>query len=144
MTAEENKAIVYRFVNEGLNRRDPGLIDEVYSVDYVGHDPDRPQPRRIDDLKQSIITDLGQAFPDYYYTVESLTAEDDMVIWHWIFCATHQGELMGIPATGKAVTFGGVNIFRMANCKIVEDWVFRDSLGLLRQLGAAPVSVSGR
>jgi steroid delta-isomerase-like uncharacterized protein len=135
MTPEENKAIVYRFVQEGLNQRNSDLIKEVYSGDYVGHDPDLPQPRRIEDLRHEVISVLSQAFPDYYFTIESLIAEDDMVTWHWTFSATHHGELMGIPATGKAVAFGGVSIFRMANCRIVEDWVFRDTLGLLRQLG---------
>jgi steroid delta-isomerase-like uncharacterized protein len=134
MTSEENKAIVYRFVNEGLNRRNPDLIDEVFSADYVGHDPDQPRSRRIEDLRQGVISVLGQAFPDFYFTIESLIAEDDMVTWHWTLCATHEGELMGIPATGKVVAFGGVTIFRMANCRIMEDWVFRDTLGLLRQL----------
>jgi predicted ester cyclase len=60
------------------------------------------------------------------------------VVWHWIFRATHQGEIMGIAATGKQITFGGANIFRLQDGKVVEDWVYRDTLGLMRQLGALP------
>jgi steroid delta-isomerase-like uncharacterized protein len=144
VASEENKTIIYRFVNEGLNRRDTSLIDEVYASDYVGHDPERPHLRRIEDLKQAMSTLLDQVFPDARYITESLTAEDDMVVWHWTFRATHQGELMGAPPTGKTVTFSGVNIFRMANCKIVEDWVYRDTVGMLRQLGLLSGPPAGR
>ena len=144
MASEENKSIIYRFVNEGLNRREAGLIDEVYASDYVGHDPERPGPRRIEDLKQALSTLLGEVFPDARFLTESLTAEDDMVVWHWTFHATHLGDLMGAPPTGKTVSFSGVNIFRMANCKIVEDWVYRDTVGMLRQLGLFSGKPDGR
>jgi predicted ester cyclase len=50
----------------------------------------------------------------------------------------HQGEIMGIPATGKQISFGGINLFRLENGKVVEDWVFRDTVGMMRQLGALP------
>jgi predicted ester cyclase len=38
----------------------------------------------------------------------------------------HQGEIMGIPATGKQISFGGINLFRLENGKVVEDWVYVD------------------
>ena len=138
MSAEENKAIIRRFVEEGLNKKDAAMIDQVYSPDYIGHDPDRPQPRRIEDLRQTMAVVLGKVFPDAHYTIEALMAEGDLVLWHWMFRATHQGEMQGIPPTGKPVSFGGVNLFRMAGGKIVEDWVYRDTMGMMRQVGAMP------
>ena len=45
---------------------------------------------------------------------------------------------MGIPATGKQISFGGINLFRSENGKVVEDWVYRDTVGMMRQLGALP------
>jgi steroid delta-isomerase-like uncharacterized protein len=125
MTETDNKSIIRRFIEEGLNKRNPALIEEVYAADYVGHDPERPAPRTITDLQ-----------PDGQYSIERLVAEDDVVAWHWLFRATHQGEIMGIPATGKQITFGGINIFRLKDGKIVEAWVYRDTTGLMRQLGA--------
>jgi predicted ester cyclase len=136
--AIENKAIIYRFVTEGLNERKLQLIDEFYAGDYIGHEPERGQTRRLAGLKEALAHLLGQAFSDARYIIESLTAEDDMIVCHWTFCANHTGEWMGIQPTGKPVIAGGVNIFRMANGKVVEDWEYRDTLGILIQIGALP------
>jgi predicted SnoaL-like aldol condensation-catalyzing enzyme len=144
MTEADNKTIIRRFVEEGLNKRQATLIDEVYAADYTGHDPDRPAPRTVEDLKQGMVGLLGKVFPDAQYSIEELVAEGDTVVWHWTFRATHQGEVMGIPPTGRPITFSGVNIFRLAGGKIVEDWVYRDTVGMLRQLGAMPAPGQGR
>jgi steroid delta-isomerase-like uncharacterized protein len=138
MSEADNKTIIRRFVEDGLNRRNATLIEEVYAAEYIGHDPERPTPRRIDDLRQGMVGLLGKVFPDAQYSIEDLVAENDLVVWHWTFRATHQSELMGIPPSGKSIVFSGVNIFRMANGKVVEDWVYRDTVGMLRQLGAMP------
>ena len=139
MSETNNKAIVLRFIEDGLNQRNAALIDEIYSAAYAGHDPERPALRTIEEIKQGMVGLLGKVFPDAQYSVERLVAEGDLVAWHWTFTATHQGEIMGIPATGKQLRFGGVNIFRLENGQIVEDWVYRDTLGMMRQLGALPV-----
>jgi predicted SnoaL-like aldol condensation-catalyzing enzyme len=144
MSEAANKAVIRRFVDEGLNKRDAALIDEVYAAEYIGHDPDRPAPRSVGDIRQALAGLLGQVFPDAQYTTVSLIAQGDMVVWHWTFRATHQGELLGIAPTGKPVSFSGVNIFRMTNGKVVEDWVYRDTVGMLRQLGAMPAPGQGR
>jgi steroid delta-isomerase-like uncharacterized protein len=144
MSTTDKKDTIRRFVEEGLNKRNVALIDEVYSADYVGHDPERPMPRNIEDLRMGMVGLLGKVFPDAQYSIDGLWAEDDTVIWHWTFRATHQGELMGIPPTGKAISFSGVNIFRTMNGKVVEDWVYRDTVGMLRQLGAMPAPGQGR
>jgi steroid delta-isomerase-like uncharacterized protein len=138
MSEQDHKTIVRRFIEEGLNKHNVALIDEVYSPDYVGHDPDRPVPRTITDMKQGMEVMLGKIFADYHYSIERLVEEGDLVAWHWTFRATHQGEIMGIPATGKQISFGGVNIFRFQDGKVVEDWVYRDTVGMMRQLGALP------
>ena len=143
MSEADNKALIRRFVEDGLNQRNAALIDEVYSAEYIGHDPERPAPRRVEDLKQGMVGLLGKVFPDAQYSIEGLVAEDEMVVWHWTFRATHQGELMGIPPTGKPISFSGVNLSRLANGQVIEDWVYRDTVGMLRQLGAMPTAGQG-
>ena len=54
------------------------------------------------------------------------------------FHGSHQGEFMGIAPTGKQVTMSGINIFRIADGKIVEMWNQEDVLGMMQQLGAIP------
>jgi len=67
-------------------------------------------------------------------------AEGDKVVVRWTTTATHGGELMGIPPTGKQVTFTGSTIYRMADGKIVENWWAWDAMGLMQQLTAPPVT----
>lgn len=45
---------------------------------------------------------------------------------------------MGIPPTGKPVTVTGINLYRVVNGKIVEEWWQEDILGLMQQLGVLP------
>ena len=71
-------------------------------------------------------------------TVEDLLADGDKVIALVSYRGTHQGAFMGIPPTGKQVTVAGINIFRIANGKLVEHWGLADRISALRQLGVAP------
>ena len=65
---------------------------------------------------------IGAAFPDMQLTVEDMIAEGEKVVVRSAFSGTHQGELFGIPATGKRVTRTSVIIFRLAKGEIVEGW----------------------
>ena len=56
----------------------------------------------------------------------------------WTVNATHQGELMGIPATGKQIAWVGITMAHFADGKIVEMWWSEDHLGMLQQLGVIP------
>jgi predicted ester cyclase len=66
-------------------------------------------------------------------------AEGDKVVTRWSATGTHNGPLMGIAATHKQATVQGVDINRYENGKIVEGWITYDMLGLLQQLGVAPL-----
>jgi predicted ester cyclase len=78
------------------------------------------------------------AFPEQHVTVEDLIAEGDKVVSRYTFRATHQGEFMGVPPTGKGMTVSGIMISRFAGGKWVEDWDSPDALSLMQQLGAIP------
>ncbi|MBK6712738.1 MAG: ester cyclase [Chloroflexi bacterium] len=68
-----------------------------------------------------------------------MVAEGDKVVVRFTVTGTHQGFFAGIPATGKQVAMQGIIIHRLHNGKIIEDWVVRDTLGLMQQLGMIPV-----
>ena len=138
MSAEENKAVVRRSVEEGWNGGNMAVIGECYAAGYVHHDPSQPQVRDYQGLLHWT-GGLASAFPDVQTTIEDLVAEGDKVVKRWMSRGTHQGELMGIPPTGKPITLAGVTIYRLAGGQIVEGWWTYDSLGLLQQLGAMPV-----
>src|SRR5215208_5272338 len=77
-------------------------------------------------------------FPDLRFTIEDLAAEGDKVIARFTMSATHRGELWGIPLTGKQLTLTAMEIYRIAEGKIDEQWVILDALGMMQQLGAIP------
>lgn len=128
---EENKAVARRWFEEGWNKHNLDKVDEFFTANFVSHS----LGFGFEEWKQFVSTALI-AFPDIHFTVEDQIAEGDKVTTRWTYRATHQGEFMGIPATGKQVTVTGMNISRHENGKYVEDWGNWDGLGLLQQLGA--------
>jgi steroid delta-isomerase-like uncharacterized protein len=126
MSVEENKAVVRREQEELWNHT--GNLDaaeEVFAPDYV-------------EAAKQEAAEFRQGFPDVRSTIEDLIAEGDTVAARWIAHATHKGEYMGIPPTGKAVEFTGISVYRIEGGKIAESWTVEDEFGLMRQLGAVP------
>ncbi|MGZ4173443.1 MAG: ester cyclase [Solirubrobacteraceae bacterium] len=76
--------------------------------------------------------------PDARIEIDDIIAEGDRVVIHWHSTGTHQGELMGIPASGRSVHTTGIGIDRIVDGKIAESWTNWDTLGLLAQIGALP------
>ena len=65
-------------------------------------------------------------------------ADEDKVLNCWTAYATHSGDLMGIPATGKNVSFNGMSVGRIEDGKVVEEWTLMDMFSLMQQLGMIP------
>jgi predicted ester cyclase len=77
------------------------------------------------------------AFPDWRSEMGILAGEGDLVVEQFTASGTQQGEIFGTPASGRAVSLPGINIWRVRDGRIVERWGRLDELGLLRQLGLA-------
>ena len=136
MSADTNTEIVRRLNVEPWDGN-LGVIDELAAPNYVGHDPATEEQRGPDAIKEFVSGYLA-AFPDGKITIEEQLAEGDLVATRWIGRGTHQGELMGIPPTGKQVTVTGITISRVEKGKVVEEWSNWDTLGMLQQLGVVP------
>ena len=134
--SEQNKAIVRHWVEEYWNKGNLALLEETLATNYVLHDPAGPVNGH--ESFRQFTRMYRTAFPDIHLTLEDVIAERDKVVWRYTARGTHQGELMGIPPTGKSVTLTGIVISRFARGKWVEDWHNNDTLGLLQQLGAIP------
>ena len=138
MSTENNKGLIRRVYEESINQGNLALLDELISSDYVEHDPNYPQPvRGAEGLKQSF-QPFRSAFPDLHFTIEDIIGEGDTVAVRQTGRGTHQGELFGIPPTGKQLTVTGMTCHKFVNGKPVENWVNADNLGMLQQLGVIP------
>jgi steroid delta-isomerase-like uncharacterized protein len=136
MSTEDNKAIVRRLIEEGLNQRNLAIFDELYASDFV-YQLGSTTIQGREPYKQFISMSFA-AFPDLRFTIEDQVAESDEVVTRWTLRGTHQGPFQDIPPTGKHVMVTGIGINRFANGKIVENWTNMDALGLRQQLGVVP------
>ena len=134
--SEENKAVVRRVWEEIANQGNYAVADELFAPDFVYHAPGTPELRGPEGFKQ-LIGMFRNAFPDLQFTVEDMIAEGDKVASRYTARGTHQGELMGLPPTGRQITEVGIVISRLVDGKLVEDWHSPDNLGLIQQLGVA-------
>ena len=134
MPAEENKNIVQRY-QEIYNSNDLEALGEVVSEDLLTPKIMPGIPSGMEGAKAAHRLMLV-GFPDYQTVIDDLVAEGDKVAARITMSGTNTGNFMGIPPTGKHVSFTGIYIARIANGKIVEHWGEEDSISLLQQLGA--------
>jgi predicted ester cyclase len=132
-SVEQNKATVRRVFEEVLNQGRLDVIDEIYDPHIVDHDPLPGGPTGIEGVRYSI-GGLLEAFPDLQVTIEDMSAHGDFVVVHNVWKGTQSGRLLGLPPTGREVTFTGVVIWRLANGLIAERWAVID---LVQQVGVA-------
>ena len=138
MSSEKNKATINRVAKELWTGGNLSVADEVLSPSYILHDPSVPSlGRGIEPFKQ-FAAGYHVAIPDLKLTINDMVADGDKVVWRWTVSGTHNGPLMGIPATGKPVEFTGTVLSRFENGKWAEDWTNWDTLGLLQQIGVVP------
>jgi steroid delta-isomerase-like uncharacterized protein len=137
MFNENNKTIARRFFLEAFSEGKLDLLDELLAADYVDHNAPPGIPPGVEGIRYLLST-FRAAFPDVLFKVEDQVAEGDKVVTRYTFRGTHQGELFGIPATGKTVVFPGISIYRMQNGKMQEGWVNYDMMGMMQQLGVVP------
>ncbi len=142
MSTEDNKALVRRVIEEGLNQGNVALVDELFAPNFLYNNPPWPNVRTREDYKQWQ-TWTRNGFPDFQITIDEMIAEGDKVVVRYTLRGTNTGDLVmpmtRIPATGKQVTVTGIGIFRFAGEKGVEMWLQGDDLGMFQQLGLIPV-----
>jgi steroid delta-isomerase-like uncharacterized protein len=141
--SEENKALARRFF-EAFETGDVDSLDEFVAEDSVDHDPQNPFSGEGREGAKKTIAMYRQAFPDISFEVEFQVAEGDYVVSRWVGTGTHEGELMGVPASHNKSTVTGVGIDRIQDGKIVETWNNWDTLGLLQNIGAIPQAEAAR
>jgi steroid delta-isomerase-like uncharacterized protein len=135
--SEANKEVVRRWYEAGVNQGHLELLDELFHPDLVFHSTSLGSGRGLE-AGRRYIAPVRTAFPDCRMTIRDLVAEGDQVVARWTFTAHHQGAFLGVPPTGKAVSFDGITVLRLAGGRICEFCDVADLLGLMAQLGAGP------
>lgn len=123
MTADENKALVRRLVDEVVNGRDEATLDEIATGELAA-------------AARRWIGPFREAFPDFRMEIVDLIAEDDKVAAHFKCSGTHRGEWRGRAPTGKR--FEGIDeiyIFRVERGRLRGALAVEDNISRMRQLG---------
>jgi steroid delta-isomerase-like uncharacterized protein len=132
-TREANKALMRRFIEEVWNKGNLDVADEIFHPEATSPSAATLPPGG--EGVKFITRMFRNAFPDYHMDITHLVAEDDRVAARFWQSGTHQGELMGIPPTGKKAAWSEIGILRIADGKVVESWYDVDMLGMMGQLG---------
>lgn len=132
---EHNKELVRKWILEGWNNnRNKEIVADIFASNWVDGNPTFPdQPKGVDGAMY-YVTAYRSVFPDIQFTITHIIAQEDYVCFRFVADATHKGELMGLPATGKKVKISGIVIHRIENEKFAESWNEIDLLGVKEQL----------
>ncbi len=135
---KDNKQLMERFV-EFINTASETLANELISPNAIFHVPGRPEPMIGPGGYLEILAMMRSGFPDVQWTLEEMIAEGDNVAARFTMKGTHQGSFFGVPPTGRKITVQAMNFYHWSNGQIVGERGQPDFLGLLQQIGAAPI-----
>ena len=136
-SSEENKAAVRACFEEG-SKRNFDALDDLVTPDYVLH----PEEVHGADGLKAMVEGYTSALGGLRVRIDQQFSEGDYVATRYTITGTHEGNLNGIPATGRSVEFTGITISRCENGRIAEEWEITDAVTLLGQVGALPASAS--
>ena len=131
------KELARRWFSEVMSEGKTEVIDELCSQDFVDHNP---LPGTSPDLAgiKDFVAQIRAAFPDLQMTADDLIVEGDRLAVRSTMRGTHEGDFMGIPASGKKVEVSNFDFVRFENDQAAEHWGAIDSDTLMEQLGVAP------
>jgi steroid delta-isomerase-like uncharacterized protein len=129
------RALAQRWIIEGWQRGDATTLVALHSAEFV----DYAAPTEREATREGFATgvaDLYRAFPDFRATIDDLIVDTAAakVAVRWSASGTHQGAYLGYPASGRRITFRGIEIIHVTEGLIDARWGEWDGLDLQRQL----------
>ncbi len=124
-----------RLVEEAQDQGRIEAVDEIAAPDFVDHTPVPGVPPTREGVKQ-IFAMIRAGLPDHDAKIEHIVADGDLVATYKSFTGTHDGDLFGVPPTGRRVTIRVMDFVRYRDGQLTEHWNIVDVAGLMTQLGA--------
>ena len=134
--SEEAKSLIRRFYGE-VSAGNLGVIDELVADDVIEHEEFPGLEANKDGVRQFFAM-FRSAFPDLRMEADEVVSEGDLVCVRGTMAGTHQGEFMGMPASGKPFEIRGFDMVRVRDGQVVEHWGVTDMMSMMQQLGALP------
>jgi len=131
-------AATVRRVYDLISAEDIDGFGDLVADDFVEHEETPGFPPTKDGVK-ALFRMYISAFPDLRMEPQDVISGGDKVAVRVRVTGTHEGEFMGMPATGKSVDVQLIDILRFGDDGLLhEHWGVFDALGMMRQLGAIP------
>jgi len=130
-----------RLIDEGFNRGDLSVADEVTAPDIVEHQDFGPDHAAGAEGVRAVISSLRRAFSDFHLQIEDIATSGDAVWARLTATGTHDGPFMGHPPTGRRMRATVFDVVRVVDGRMVEHWGVPDRLGVLYQLEILPKPV---
>ena len=134
-TAAANVALV-RSTLDAFNEGDLDTCVARMGPDFVMYLAGLPPMRGPEVWRQGADV-IRTGFPDLHAHIDDLVAEGDRVAARLTFRGTHQGEFLGVPATGRTVEYVSHEFYRIADGLVAEEWICSDLATLQAQLTAS-------
>ncbi len=138
---DQNKNLIRRYYVDLWNRWDDAAVDEIIAPDIEFRGSLGVTVSGRDGFR-GYVAKVRAAFPDFHNQIDELIAEGDTVAARLTYWGTHQGALYGAEPTGRRVEYGGTAFFRISQGQITSGLVHGDTIGLMRQIGAAVPDIS--
>jgi steroid delta-isomerase-like uncharacterized protein len=136
LAVEERIEVAREYVRVVFNGHQPDRARDYCTNDVVWHGNSLGEVSGLENLTALLTAFLG-ALPDLVAEEQDVIASDDLVVVRLIVTATHTGDLLGIPATGRRVQWNAIDIYRVTDDgKISEEWAADDMAAFASQLGA--------
>lgn len=135
-TPEENKKIITRYLLEIFSGKKLDQLSEVFPERFVRHDLNDSTDTwmTVADQKKRV-SDLFQAFPDFYYTIGDIFAEGDKVVVRAIWHGKQHNTFMKTPSLGHRIDgVSEIIFYRLEKGKIVERWTQLDLHSLFKKM----------
>ena len=135
--SEAAKAVIRRNTDEVQGGGNWALFDELFDDKFLDH---TPQPNCTPDKAGALglYKKLRAAFPDFRAEIHWQRADGDVITTYKTYHGTHQGDFLGVPATGREIHFETVDAMRVQRGRITEHWGVANLFSVLQQLGAWP------
>ncbi len=141
MSSDNNKAKLERLIEQVWNRGQLGLVESLIAPQYTVHqDPGDPWEGRTLNREEyrERVAYSRRVFPDLCFTIGETVAENDRVAILWRLSGTQLGDIIGIPATGKAIDVAGLTIYYASDQGFSGHRQLIDRFDVLQQLGVFP------
>jgi len=136
LSVEKNKILARRLFEEYWNKHNSNIPAEFYTDDFTLTDPYVPMTGKGFELGKNYFDFFMRAFPDLSFTIEDQVAEGDLVVTRLFATGTHEGEILGMPATHTKTTLPVIVFHRFEDGKISNAFVYWDVFAFFRAAGA--------